>query len=202
MYDCFRRCASVSENTVFIHRDISFEECGCFFCSLDKQSLFTIKSESMYLKVSLLAFTTLLLSCACSAQHTLDKASWLLGQWRSQPAGKTLYETWTRSSDTAFAGKGYFLKGSDTVVLEHIRLVARNGEFFYIPVVNNQNNGEPVLFKLTSMKADQLVFENPAHDFPQKITYTHVTADSLLAVTSGMVNGKKKAQEFPMKKVK
>jgi hypothetical protein len=45
-----------------------------------------------------------------------------------------------------------------------------------------------------------LVFENKEHDFPQKITYTKISNDSIVAEISGMKDGKQSKESYPMKK--
>jgi hypothetical protein len=47
-----------------------------------------------------------------------------------------------------------------------------------------------------------MIFENPAHDFPQFISYTKITTDSLVAEISGTKNGQARKQRFPMKRIK
>jgi hypothetical protein len=47
-----------------------------------------------------------------------------------------------------------------------------------------------------------LVFENPKHDYPKKITYTQITEDSLEAEISGILEGKASSEKFSMKKIK
>ena len=94
------------------------------------------------------------------------------------------------------------MAGNDTVSSESISLEERSKELFYIPTVKNQNEGKSIIFTLTSLATNQLIFENPTHDFPQKITYTQVTHDSLVAVISGVVNGKEVFQNFPMARTK
>jgi hypothetical protein len=68
--------------------------------------------------------------------------------------------------------------------------------WIYSVTAGKQNNGQAVLFTATKNTATELVFENPEHDFPKKITYTLVTPDSLYAEISGV--GKK--QGFPFKR--
>jgi len=60
----------------------------------------------------------------------------------------------------------------------------------------------PVRFATKTISETQLVFENPQHDFPQTISYTKITADSLVAEISGTKNGHERKQIFPMKRVK
>lgn len=93
------------------------------------------------------------------------------------------------------------ITATDSIPLESIVLKKEGDDIFYIPTVKGQNNDQPVKFKLTSSSANQLVFENPAHDFPQKISYTLETEGSLMAEISGIVNGQQRARKFPMKKL-
>jgi hypothetical protein len=153
----------------------------------------------------------LLIMCCIAFAHTsyaqqksssIAQAKWLIGSWKNQSAKTLDIETWKKLNDSTFVGGSYSLAGTDTVSSEHIRLEQHAGKLYYIPTVKNQNNGKAVTFTLTSANQKQLVFENPEHDFPQKITYTQITKDSLLAEISGLRKGKLKAIQFPMKRVK
>ena len=134
--------------------------------------------------------------------NELEKASWLIGKWQNNSPEGNATETWEMKNDSAFAGKSYFVVGKDTVSSETISLEQNGKELFYIPTVKTQNNEQPVKFALTSSTSKQLVFENPKHDFPQKISYTQITNDSLLAEISGTMDGKQNSQKFPMTRVK
>ncbi|MBA4155099.1 DUF6265 family protein [Flavobacterium sp.] len=127
----------------------------------------------------------------------LEKANWFIGKWENKTTEGTFSEEWKKENDSLLLGKSFFIKENDTLFSETVRLEQRKNDLFYIVTVPNQNEEKPVEFKLTSSSADYLVFENPAHDFPKKITYKLVTKDSLYAEISG--DGKK--QGFPFKKV-
>ncbi|NUN68715.1 MAG: hypothetical protein HUU02_03290 [Bacteroidetes bacterium] len=139
-----------------------------------------------------------------SAQSSdgLQNAAWLIGTWKNTTAKGSIYETWDRTGVTEFSGKSYMLKERDTIVFESIRLVQEENGVFYIPVVKDQNNGAPVRFTAGIVTGQQMVFENPQHDFPQVISYTRLSADSLVAEISGMRNGKMRKQRFPMVRVR
>jgi hypothetical protein len=70
----------------------------------------------------------------------------------------------------------------------------------YSPTVKGQNNDESVDFKLSSESENTFVFENPKHDYPQKIVYKKVNENSLVATISGMQQGKQSSESYPMKK--
>jgi hypothetical protein len=112
-----------------------------------------------------------------------------------------MVEEWSRLNDSTYTGKSYMITATDSISLESIVLKKEGNDIFYIPTVKGQNNDQPVKFKLTSSSPNQLVFENPAHDFPQKITYTLESENSLLAEISGVINGQQRSRKFPMKKL-
>ncbi len=128
----------------------------------------------------------------------LQKAAWLLGSWKGVAGQGVSIERWYKQDDSTYAGMGLFIKGNVTLSQESIKLVQTGKDLYYIPTVKGQNNDQPVTFKLISATDKQLVFENPQHDFPQKIMYSLVTSDSLVAVISGVEKGKEHAVSFPM----
>ena len=132
----------------------------------------------------------------------IENASWLIGEWQNTSSEGILTETWEKLNDSTYAGKSFFVIGKDTVSSETIRLEQHGKTLLYIPTVKDQNNEQPISFALTSSTTQQMVFENQKHDFPQKISYTQTNKTSLTAEISGLVNGKKKSQSFPMQKVK
>jgi len=132
----------------------------------------------------------------------IQKAEWLIGTWENKTRKGSIFKTWTKSGDNEFSGKSYSVKDKDTIVFENIRIVQEKNRLYYIPTVKNQNEGLPVRFAAKSISENQLVFENPQHDFPQIIVYTKINSDSLIAEISGTKNGQKRKQTFPMKRVK
>ncbi|WP_123845476.1 DUF6265 family protein [Chitinophaga lutea] len=144
----------------------------------------------------------LLCMICCTTVGPISRSAWLLGTWSGGTPGRQLVEIWEKQNDSTFTGRGLMVKGVDTALLEAISLEERNGQLYYVPTVTGQNKGQAVRFTLTSITGSQLAFENPSHDFPQKVTYTLVTPDSLLAEISGTVNGTLKSRKFPMKRVK
>jgi hypothetical protein len=154
---------------------------------------------------------TALLLASCSTQQQkeapaayteMKKSAWLIGSWENRSQEGNAYESWTKENDSVYTGQSCFVIGTDTVSSESIRIEQRGEELFYIPTVKEQNNGRPVSFTMTASAENELIFENPGHDFPQKITYLKITDDSLVAEISGNLEGKASAQRFPLKRVK
>ena len=97
---------------------------------------------------------------------------WLTGSWEMQkPNGSSRLEIWEKENRKALSGKGISVVRGDSTLIESIALYNDHGQTWYAPVVSDQNKGQAVPFKLVSATDSQFVFENPEHDFPQRITY-------------------------------
>lgn len=132
----------------------------------------------------------------------IGAASWLEGRWENRSPEGDLSEIWKRENDSLMKGEAYFVTGKDTVFGEHVDLLQRNGELFYIVTTRGQNGEQPVEFKRTSGTETQMIFENPQHDYPTKIVYERVAEDSLVATISGVEEGKPKSERFSMKRAR
>ncbi|ESU22744.1 hypothetical protein FEDK69T_20040 [Flavobacterium enshiense DK69] len=130
----------------------------------------------------------------------LEKADWLLGEWGNTSAEGNLTETWKQENDSTFVGESFITAAIDTVFHENVVLQQKNDSLFYNVTVKGQNNDKPVAFYMTTANDEQVVFENPKHDFPNKITYSLISSDSLVAEISGMKDGKESKEMFAMKK--
>lgn len=128
------------------------------------------------------------------------KAHWLLGSWQGTAGEATFSEYWEMRNDSVLYGRGYAVVGKDTVSAETICLVQRGGRLFYEPTVSGQNGGRAVSFENTELNDSGMVFKNPAHDFPQTISYRRIGPDSVLASISGKLHGKESRQFFPMRR--
>ena len=158
-----------------------------------------------------LAIALICMLTACSQKPTIEnesvkpkkiaQANWLVGTWFSKSGERSSYERWNKSNDSTYVGRSYTIQHGDTVSAESIKLVQRGGQINYVPTVQGQNNDMPIMFKLVSSDSNKLTFENPAHDFPQIITYWRVPPDSLIAEISGMINGEHHVEKFPMRRL-
>jgi hypothetical protein len=168
--------------------------------------------KHFYQLLSLVTACLCLLSCsepnntATGAENNTNdllekQTGWLLGTWQNNSGNAVATETWQKLNDSVYAGKSYVVVDKDTVSSESISLRQTGNTILYIPTVKDQNEGLPVTFTMSSASEKLLVFENPGHDFPQKITYTRTSKDALVAEISGILNGEKNAQQFPLTRV-
>jgi len=133
--------------------------------------------------------------------NKLAATEWLVGSWGHTSPEGALSEKWEKVNDSVMHGESYFVVGGkDTVFAETVALTSEKGKLAYTVTVPGQNNEKPVRFDLTSSTESQLVFENPQHDYPNKIVYNKITNDSLVAEISGMQKGKPAREQFAMKR--
>jgi hypothetical protein len=137
-----------------------------------------------------------------SKENKLKTMDWLVGTWENNSEFGQMQENWEKINDSVFRGTSYLIKEKDTLNSESIALEIKDDQVLYVPIVKGQNNDQPIVFLLTKQTTKQLVFENPNHDYPKKIVYNKITADSLVAVISGTQQGKASSDSFPMKKKK
>jgi hypothetical protein len=165
-----------------------------------KKIIWLISLIVLICSASLLMF----ISCQNKSEKKFDKLekmNWLLGNWENEMPEGVLTETWTKENDSTFSGTTYFIiNKKDTVHSEAIILKQLNDELVYRPTVKGQNNDESVDFKLISESENSFSFENPKHDYPQKIVYKKVNETSLVATISGIQQEKENIESYEMKK--
>lgn len=119
-----------------------------------------------------------------------------MGNWENISDEGNLTEKWVVKNDSTYYAETYFIKGKDTLFSEKVDLIQRGDKLFYIPTVTNQNDNNGIEFVLTSADSNEIIFENPTHDYPKKITYKLINNDSINAQISG--NGK--SEDFSFKR--
>jgi hypothetical protein len=146
---------------------------------------------------TLLSFIILLIASCSPKKNTVD-FEWLIGTWSINTPKNKMFETWERLNDSTFKGFTVMIINDDTAYTESIAIEKRSDAWYYIPTVSNQNNNLPVEFKLVSTEDGKFAFENPQHDFPQRIIYSNPHSDSLHASIEGMHQGQFRQEQFTM----
>ena len=126
----------------------------------------------------------------------------LQGSWISNTKRGVIGEQWVRANDSSLNGKGFFVKGTDTITTEIVSLIARGSDVYYTSIVKGQNDGKKIPFRLTSSEGGVFIFENPLHDYPKRIVYELPNADSLHAYIDAGMNDTDKRRHFFYHKVK
>lgn len=126
-----------------------------------------------------------------NTKHKFEELYILQGTWIMKKNKGVIGEEWVKINDHYLQNRGFVIKGTDTIITEKIALQKMKDDIMYTSTVENQNNQQPVSFRLTSAKNGLFVFENPLHDFPKRISYHIITKDSIHAWID---DGKKEIQ--------
>lgn len=149
----------------------------------------------------LITVSVCLLAAASFAQDPspeMAKLAWISGCWRSEGKIQT-EEQWTKLEAQSMLGMGRTIANGKTVFHEFLQIRDRANGVVYIA---QPNGGAAVEFKLVKVNDNQAVFENPQHDFPQRIIYQHEVDGSLYAAIEGEEKGTPKRVEFAMRRVR
>ena len=115
---------------------------------------------------------------------TLADLSWIAGAWETAPGAKRQSEEhWTTAAGATMMGMSRTVAGEKTVEFEYLRIEQRADGIYY--VAHPKARCPATDFKLTRASANELVFENPQHDFPKRIIYRKGADDSLTASVDG-----------------
>ena len=160
-----------------------------------------------------LAFATLTLIFSCNKYDSkgnliknykeLEKAKWLLGEWIKTDSLGTLKEIWTNQDDSTFVGQSYYIQNEkDTLHFESIELIQDQEHLIYTTTIKGENNGTAIPFQMTKDGDSLLIFENPKHDYPQKMEYRLQKNKNISIIISGKSNGKSGSITYLLSKKK
>jgi hypothetical protein len=134
-------------------------------------------------------------------REAVQRLSWIAGCWRRQvPGGASVVEEHWMTPRAGFALGTSRTVRNDTIVVEfeQLRLFQRAGRAVYHAEPSGQS---PTDFEAQTTTDSLVVFENPAHDFPQKIIYRKRGTDSLIARVEGTMRGQARAVDFAYARV-
>ena len=123
---------------------------------------------------------------------------WLIGRWEIRTSNYYYTERWEKESDTTFAGKSIMLVSGDTVLYDIMNIKALN--HFISLSSKSKINPESVnsVFKLTQLKKDRIIFENPSNAEEKKISYILSTPTTLNILIEGRENS---AESYGLHKI-
>ena len=129
------------------------------------------------------------------AEATIEDIEWLAGDWVGVRGKSSIEERWTPALGGSMFGVSRTVRTeSDRLTaFEYLRVAERDGGLVYVA----QPGGRPpTSFLLTELSATRAVFENPRHDFPQRIVYELGDDGGLTASIGFGKGGKPQAFEF------
>lgn len=143
----------------------------------------------------------MLVSASAFAQNSFDKVAWLAGCWGGEMESGKYEECWTAPTANFIQGSGRMTKGDEILMREHIT-IEKEGDDLIMYVLSYgaklKPEQETVGFKLVKFSKSELIFENPEHDYPQRIVYSKKSDGNLVARIE-LMDGKKPLS-FPLNK--
>lgn len=131
-----------------------------------------------------LTFLFLSLSLNTYSQKPVELPTFLEGVWQAE--NKNLFEQWT-INEHSLVGTAYKLEGGTKKITETLLIHKEKSNLIYTATVRGQNDGKGIEFTLNQkINNDSLFsFENPNHDFPQKIIYKKVNDKKIFVQVLG-----------------
>ncbi|MFC4310890.1 DUF6265 family protein [Steroidobacter flavus] len=145
------------------------------------------------------ALGTLMAANAMSAEIGIESFGWLAGCWQPDKGDAGSIEHWLPPAGGTMLGVSRTVKNGKTVEFEFMQLRTNaEGKLVFIALPSGQ---QETTFVSSSVRHDSVTFENPEHDFPQKVIYRLQSEGRLVARIEGTRDGKVRGVDFPMKRV-
>ena len=129
----------------------------------------------------------------------LKKLEWLTGQWEGIMGSGLYHEEWYPDELNNLTGRAYLIKNGEITNNEKLKIHLIENDIFYTADVSH--NPAPVSFKLTEYSDKIFIFENPEHDFPQKITYEILSENNFKATVEAVNEGKTRKLVYDLKRI-
>lgn len=146
-------------------------------------------------KHALVLALVLPLTAATGRPPVREPLHWLAGCWQMQRGAAVIEEQWLRPRAGVLLGTGRTVRDGELAEYEFVvlRTTAAGATYEAHP------SGQAVATFTATRVPDStaIVFENPEHDFPQRVGYRLVSRDSLTAWIEGTVGDKSRRIEFP-----
>ncbi len=132
---------------------------------------------------------------AAASGKPIDRLAWLAGCWEQRGSDRWVEEQWLQPLGGMMIGMGRTVAGGKTLSYEHMRIEEREGRLVFTAMPSGQPQAA---FASSQIIDSAVVFANPAHDFPQRVSYRHMPDGSLLARIEGETDGKVRGVDFPL----
>jgi hypothetical protein len=138
------------------------------------------------------------LLAAAAVAADVAQLDWLAGTWTQDRDGSVVQETWLQPRDGVMAGVSQTSRPGRKPFVEHMTISVEPAGVTFTAIIPGQ---PPTAFVRLPGGADELVFENKAHDYPQRVFYRRCGQD-LCARIEGVVNGQSRRQEWRYTRVR
>ena len=147
----------------------------------------------------ILALTAFAFATAAVAQTPrVAQLDWMTGTWVNTTAEGTTTETWLGPGNGLMVSANLATWKSGRKFFEFLRIADTPDGFSYYAMPGGKPQTE---FKMKTLGDRKVVFENPQHDYPQRVMYWR-DGEALVARIEGTVGGKDKGEEWRFERSK
>jgi len=140
------------------------------------------------------------LAQAQSPKPSINDLSWLAGCWEGQTKGREVTEQWMKPGGGIMLGMARTVAQGKAAEFEFTQIREdKDGAIYYVAKPSGQAEAS---FKLINLENKEAVFENPQHDFPQRIIYRLQPDGLLFARVEATVKGQLRGIDYPYKRAK
>lgn len=129
---------------------------------------------------------------------TVRQVGWMAGCWERSAGTRLIEEQWMAPRAGLMLGVSRTIVGDSLREYEQVALFERGGRLVYAATPARQT---PAEFESIAVSDTAVTFENPTHDFPQRVIYRRRGADSLVARVEGMRGGQLRGSDYPYRRV-
>ena len=130
-------------------------------------------------------------------EPSIARLAWLAGCWEGARADRRIEEQWMGPSGGTMLGMSRTVTGSRTSEFEFMLIREQGGHLVFTARPSGQGEAS---FASVDLTESSVVFENAAHDFPQRIIYRLNGDGSVAARIEGEQGGRPRGVDFPMRR--
>lgn len=142
---------------------------------------------------------TLAGSAVVASDGEVAELGWLAGCWQSQDGEAGSGEQWMAPAGGTMLGMSRTVEKGRTV--EHEFMQIRRGPDGRLAFIAQPTGQGTTVFPILRLDEKEAVFENPQHDFPQRVIYARDGETRLRVRIEGVQEGAQRSIEFPLRRI-
>ncbi len=142
--------------------------------------------------ISTVAFSQTITQKRVANPKRVASLEWMAGSWVQERGNEKVLESWVGPSNGTMAAVNLSSWETGKTSYEFLRIIDTQETMSYIASPSGQ---APVEFQFKEAGNQRVVFENLAHDFPQRIIYWR-DGEKLAARIEGKLQGKERSDEW------
>lgn len=148
--------------------------------------------------IALLAAQPVLAQLEGQERKIFRELTRLEGSWFMPTDRGDRIEEWTLESDSTLTGRRFRIRDTDndTIFLESVAIERRDTSIYFVSVARNQNNNEPVRYRLTRADYDGYLFETDQIENPAKMNYVLLGNREIQITTEGRKGARVVTEEY------